>query len=111
MIQRRQMDELLKIIDRDYEELQIPIILTGDFNAAPDSENMKYFMNQLEQRNIQVASNDFMTYKGKIKDGEYIEEPDQFDYIFYSNDFDMVACQILDNPSSDHDAVLVKLIK
>lgn len=40
-----------------------------------------------------------MTYKGKIKDGEYIEEPNQFDYIFYSNDFDMVACQILDNPS------------
>lgn len=42
-IQRRQMDELLKIIDRDYEELQIPIVLTGDFNAALDSENMKYF--------------------------------------------------------------------
>lgn len=108
-IQRRQMDMLLEVIDNDYNELALPIIITGDFNAEPESENMKYFMNQLSQRGIQTAIENVNTYKGKMKDGDYIESPKQLDYIFYSEDFNMIDYQIIDNPSSDHDAILVKL--
>lgn len=110
-IQKRQMDALLEKIDSDYNELALPIILTGDFNAEPESENMKYFMEQLSERGIQVAPINSNTYKGKIKDGEYIEPPKQVDYIFYSNDFTVTDYQVLDNPSSDHNALMLKLSK
>ena len=108
-IQRRQMDALLELIDNDTMELSLPIIITGDFNAEPESENMMYFMEQLSKRNIHVAVGDSNTYKGKKTDGSYTELPKQLDYIFYSDDFTMTNYQIISNPSSDHDAVLIKL--
>lgn len=108
-IQRRQMDALLELIDCDNAELELPIVITGDFNAEPNSENMKYFIEQLSQRGIQLTIMENNTYKGKIQDGEYTTLPKQLDYVFYSNDFQVVDYQLIDNPSSDHDAVLIKL--
>lgn len=107
-IQKRQYTALLDIIDTDQKQLSLPVIITGDFNAEPDSENMQYLLSELYSRNIFMVSIDGITYKGKVSDGMVIEEPKQLDYIFLSNEFVPLEYQIIDNPSSDHNAVLVK---
>ncbi len=106
-IQKRQMDALLELIDQDNAQLPLPIIITGDFNADLESDNMKYFIDQLSQRGINVAIGEDDTYKGKLEDGIYTTLPKKVDYIFYSNMFQISEYHMLDNPSSDHKAVLV----
>lgn len=70
---------------------------------------MQYFMEQLSQRGSQMTIGEESTYKGKIQDNEYTVLPKQLDYIFYSDIFNRKDYQIIDNPSSDHNAVLIKL--
>lgn len=107
-IQKRQYTAILDIIDTDQKQLNLPIIITGDFNAEFDSGNMQYLLAELNNRDISMVSIDGITFKGKMNDGMVIEEPKQLDYIFLSNEFVPLDYQIIDNPSSDHNAILVK---
>lgn len=102
-IQKRQMEELLKIIKYQQEELNLPIILTGDFNTTPTSINMKYFIKELKKIDVSMVELEQNTYKGN-NDKAF----KQIDYIFVSNCFKTEPF-VIDNPYSDHDIVKVKL--
>ena len=107
-IQKRQYTAILDIIDNDQKQLDLPVIITGDFNAELNSGNMQYLLAELNNRDISMVSIDGITFKGKMNDGVVVEEPKQVDYIFLSNEFVPLDYQIIDNPSSDHNAILVK---
>lgn len=109
-IQKRQMEKLLEWIDENNNKIQLPIIITGDMNATPNSENMLWFVQELEFRNIQKIDIKENTYKGKQKNGEIIESAKQVDYIFASNDFLIKEYKIIENEHSDHNAIAVQLV-
>ncbi len=99
-IQRRQMEEIIEEIDKNNENLKLPIVLTIDSNAKPDSDNMKFFTEELAKRGIYTPDLNDNTYKGNPKEG-----PKQVDYIFASSNFDFSTYDIDDNPNSDHYAL------
>lgn len=102
-IQKRQMEELLKIIKHQREELNLPIILTGDFNTTPTSINMEYFVEELKKIDVSMVELKQNTYKGN-NDKAF----KQLDYVFVSNCFKKESL-VIDSPYSDHDIVKVKL--
>lgn len=101
-IQKRQMEEILTIYDKEQNRISLPTVITGDFNAKPESDNMIYFTEQLKERGILIAPINEPTYKGNYKNGKMIEAPKQVDYIAYSKELKLLDAEVIDNPTSDH---------
>lgn len=103
-IQQRQFIRLLQIMD-DFIG-QYPIILTGDFNASKRNNNFKNFKKSLSERGINIVPNELSTHTTK-KDLP-------IDYIFVSNDFDIISMQVGDeqlDEISDHKIVIAEIKK
>lgn len=103
-IQFRQLRKLIEIMDEYIGKY--PIILTGDFNASTKNTNFLDFMDALSKRGINVVPNELSTHTTKN------DHP--IDYIFLSNDFEVINMQIGDDKLdqiSDHKIVLVEIKK
>ncbi|HAK43773.1 MAG TPA: endonuclease [Clostridium sp.] len=111
------LNKIEHYIGRQYEEDGLPVILMGDFNATPNSKlikkfsestasNKKFIAVQESERNIYNMST-MSKFKGSKK-GRHI------DYIFVSEDFDIINTKIVDYNNlgkypSDHYPILADL--
>ncbi len=62
---------------------------------------MIYFKKQLKDRGLIAVPINEPTYKGNYKNG-VMKEVYKVDYIFYSEDLNLLNSHVIDNPTSDH---------
>lgn len=94
----RNIEELLGII----RSQDLPAILTGDFNAEPDSPHMKRIEEELDNIFGAPASHP-ETYK---KEGDHGQK---IDFIFYSRQWQVLEAETIDTEASDHRPILAVL--
>lgn len=94
----KNMEELLAII----RQQKLPVILTGDFNAAPDSPYIKRIQKELHSI-FETEAEHSETYKKK---GDYGQK---IDYIFCSRHWQVISTEIIETKASDHRPILAVL--
>ncbi len=92
------IEELLKIIRHQ----ELPAILTGDFNAEPDSQHMQRVEEELDNVFGSAAAHP-ETYKKQGDHGQKI------DFIFYSRHWQVLEAETIDTEASDHRPILAVL--
>jgi endonuclease/exonuclease/phosphatase family metal-dependent hydrolase len=88
--QERMVQALVKLID----DADTPVVLMGDFNVQPDNPVLQPIYDRLQNAAKVLGNNEytFATYK-----------PYQtIDYIFVSNEFEILDYQVMQNRTSDH---------
>ncbi|WP_282020688.1 endonuclease/exonuclease/phosphatase family protein [Planomicrobium okeanokoites] len=94
----RNIEELLGIIRNQ----DLPAVLTGDFNAEPNSPHMKRIEEELDNVFGAPASHP-ETYK---KEGDHGQK---IDFIFYSRHWQVLEAETIDTEASDHRPILAVL--
>ncbi len=88
-----------KLIVKIISEINLPTILTGDFNVEPSSETYKIFSNTLNDCRVLTGYSEHpYTYNAYIDDestDQSSEPPSLIDYIFVSKDFKCNAYNII----------------
>lgn len=92
------IEELLGII----RQKKLPAILTGDFNAAPDSPHIKRVEEELNNV-FETAAEQPETYK---KEGDHGQK---IDYIFCSRHWEVLSMERIETEASDHWPILAIL--
>lgn len=92
------IDELLQII----RGKEVPVILTGDFNADPDYPPMMKITEELESV-FGMDQSHPVTYK---KEGDHGKK---IDFIFCSDDWDVLSAETIETEASDHKPVLASV--
>lgn len=90
----------MKQISQYIKTLNGPVILTGDFNLAPDSESLNILNNQLENLCIThrvKTTRSFLTHKTEV-----------CDFIFVSKDIPVKSFRVSEELVSDHLAVILE---
>ena len=54
-IQHRQLESLLSFIDENNNDINLPTVITGDFNMTSDTDNMRWFLSELKNRDINMS--------------------------------------------------------
>ena len=85
----------------DYiKALEGPVVLTGDFNLAPESESLEQIntvlVNHAKERGV-LTTRTSLTHKTEV-----------CDYIFTGSDIGVIDFQVLDDIASDHKALVVE---
>ncbi|HUD11623.1 MAG TPA: endonuclease/exonuclease/phosphatase family protein [Candidatus Saccharimonadia bacterium] len=83
-----------------------PLILTGDFNAAPDSCTVKHIEQHLRNAGPEYGDNTWTTKPFKYHDFEENDLNWRLDYIFASEDVKVQSSEIIDTKYSDHLPIL-----
>ena len=98
-------DKLVNLINRN----QLGFILTGDFNAQPDSEVIERITRQLKNAGPDYSQKSWTT-KPFSYDGFEANTLDwRLDYVFVTQDIEVLSAEIIKTDFSDHLPVLVKL--
>ncbi len=110
----KEMEKAIKII-RALTGDSIPFIVAGDFNATDDSEEIKYFIKELNLKDVfRTANPDSPGYTSAVKMDtcfddkdvkdlkeylkmKYEREPKRIDYIFVSKEFEIIDSDIIFN--------------
>lgn len=95
--QRNAIEKLLELIN----DISKPIILMGDFNMTPDNPLIKEISNKLIDTSIKFNKSllSFPSINPRIK----------IDYIFISNDIELINADIPQDVASDHFPYLAKI--
>lgn len=108
-LQKTQLEYLFARLNRVYP--QLPLILTGDFNAFPGTPAADYAMSQLRDAQSICKTPVFhrgATYHGYLSDPAQRRHADRIDYIFVSPEIEVEKFEVADNfvapdtASSDH---------
>lgn len=107
------IDLILENIKHQNEIEQMPVILTGDFNARPDSKVIYKLMNNDCIKLINVFTGEGTYHGMRYKYGKYYHR--QYDYIFVSDDINVNAVYldktVHDNIyPSDHYPLIAELV-
>lgn len=88
-----------KIIAQYVEQLDGPVILTGDFNLNPASESLEHINN--------ILTNLSATHKLKTTRNQLTHKKEVCDYIFVSSDIKVTSFYASDELISDHMALVL----
>ncbi|PSL40286.1 endonuclease/exonuclease/phosphatase family metal-dependent hydrolase [Planomicrobium soli] len=92
---------------------RFPRIITGDFNAAPDHEQMKKMKQGYTDVFLKMKRGDAYTYPASYNNeatGEQLKPVTRIDYIFMDGEFDVAQTAVMDTGVSDHLPILADLI-
>ena len=102
IIQKKQLDHLLKIIE-EYKN-KYDIVITGDFNMDISDKHFSLFIESLKETNIDMVKTKGYTWRNK-KGKEKI-----LDYIFISSHLEVNRFGIIkSNDLSDHEIIYVDI--
>lgn len=90
----KELNKLLEIIKKE----DIPTIIMGDFNLRDDSNEFKYFCEELNKLNIRYVKNKEFTYKNRI-----------LDYMFASKNIDIGKVEVIESGLSDHKILIANM--
>lgn len=108
-IQKTQLEFLFDRLEKKYSKW--PVIVTGDFNAFPDSPAAAYAVSKLRDAmacSLTPCSHSGATFHGYRSDPSQRKHPDRIDYILVSEEFTVESFEVRDNftaadtASSDH---------
>jgi len=94
--QRSGREKLLEIID----EITGPIVVSGDFNAAPHTMLIRMIQERLQDSFLVSGAGLGHTFDSKLP-------LIRIDYIFLSNEFSVYSHEVLDEKASDHRPIVV----
>ncbi|MDN7243089.1 endonuclease/exonuclease/phosphatase family protein [Planococcus sp. N028] len=103
------ISELLAITGKS----RFPRIVTGDFNAAPDHEQIKKMKQGFTDVFLKMKRGDAYTYPAPYHNestGERSKPVTRIDYIFMDSELDVAQTAVMDTAVSDHIPILADLI-
>jgi len=101
-LKERQLEHNVKELLEIIREKKVPIILTGDFNANPDSPHMLKIEDELDNIFGSTALHP-ATYKKQGDHGQKI------DFIFCSEHWRVLSAEAIETQASDHKPILATL--
>ena len=97
----------------------LPVILTGDFNADPESDVIKYVTDEKTLNSLKTTRDHALENRGKSSTfHDFGRKPEEtrscIDYIFVSKDTEVLAYEVIDDKLdgvylSDHNPVVSKI--
>jgi endonuclease/exonuclease/phosphatase family metal-dependent hydrolase len=90
----------MRLIGEYLDTLDGPVILTGDFNLAPDSESLRQINDRLENQSV--------SHKLKTTRTPLTHKTEVCDYIFTNNKVKVINFEASDEIVSDHKALILE---
>lgn len=92
---------------------RFPQILTGDFNAVPESPHIKRLSNRFNDVFLEMGKGDACTYPSPDRSApgnEGLKPKARIDYIFTGNDVEVEKAIVVETDVSDHLPIIAELV-